>query len=85
MASSCTFPNLKVLKAVNEIRNRMRDEDPREFFIRRLSEGVGRIAATFYPKPVIVHMSDFKTNEYARLLGGAEFEPKEENPMIGFR
>jgi len=46
---------------------------------------VGRIAAAFYPKPVIVRTSDFKTNEYARLIGGAEFEPKEENPMLGFR
>jgi len=79
------FPNLKDLKAINEIRTRIGDEDPREFFIRRLSEGVARIAAAFYPKPVIVRTSDFKTNEYARLLGGAEFEPKEENPMIGFR
>jgi len=79
------FPNLKDLKAINEIRNRIGGEDPREFFIRRLSEGVARIAAAFYPKPVIVRTSDFKTNEYARLLGGAEFEPKEENPMIGFR
>ncbi len=77
------FPNLKDLKAINEIRNRIAEEDPREFFIRRLSEGVARIAAAFYPKPVIVRTSDFKTNEYARLLGGAEFEPKEENPMIG--
>jgi len=79
------FPNLKDLKAVNEIANRIRKEDPKEFFVRRLSEGVARIAAAFYPKPVIVRMSDFKTNEYASLLGGAEFEPKEENPMIGFR
>jgi pyruvate, water dikinase len=79
------FPNLKDLKAVNEIRNRIAGEDPHDFFIRRLSEGVARIAAAFYPKPVIVRTSDFKTNEYARLLGGAEFEPKEENPMIGFR
>ena len=79
------FPNLTDLKAVNEIRSRIGDEDPREFFIRRLSEGVARIAAAFYPRPVIVRMSDFKTNEYAGLLGGAEFEPKEENPMIGFR
>jgi pyruvate, water dikinase len=79
------FPNLKDLKAVNEIRNRIHDEEPKEFFVRRLSEGVARIAAAFYPKPVIVRMSDFKTNEYASLLGGAEFEPKEENPMIGFR
>jgi pyruvate,water dikinase len=79
------FPDLKDLKAVNEIRSRIGEEDPREYFIRRLSEGVARIAAAFYPKPVIVRTSDFKTNEYARLLGGAEFEPKEENPMIGFR
>jgi pyruvate, water dikinase len=79
------FSNLKDAKAVNEIRNRIAGEDPKEFFIRRLSEGVARIAAAFHPKPVIVRMSDFKTNEYARLLGGAEFEPKEENPMIGFR
>jgi pyruvate,water dikinase len=79
------FPNLKDLKAANEIRKKIAGEDPREFFVRRLSEGVARIAAAFYPKPVIVRMSDFKTNEYARLLGGEEFEPKEENPMIGFR
>ena len=79
------FPNLKDSMAVNEIRNRIAGEDPQEFFIRRLSEGVAMIAAAFYPKPVIVRTSDFKTNEYARLLGGAEFEPKEENPMIGFR
>jgi len=79
------LPNLKGPNAVSEIRARIGGEDPREFFIRRLSEGVARIAAAFYPKPVIVRTSDFKTNEYARLLGGAEFEPKEENPMIGFR
>lgn len=79
------FPNLKDLKQLNDIRNRIAEEDPREFFIRRLSEGIAQIAAAFYPKPVIVRTSDFKTNEYARLLGGAEFEPKEENPMIGFR
>jgi len=78
------FPNLKDSMAVNEIRSRIAGEDPQEFFIRRLSEGVAMIAAAFYPKPVIVRTSDFKTNEYARLLGGAEFEPKEENPMIGF-
>lgn len=79
------FPQLKDLKAIREIRARIGHEDPREYFIRRLSEGVARIAAAFYPKPVIVRTSDFKTNEYAGLLGGAEFEPKEENPMIGFR
>jgi pyruvate, water dikinase len=58
---------------------------PSDFFIERLSEGVGIIAAAFYPRPVIVRLSDFKTNEYAKLLGGADFEPKEENPMLGFR
>ncbi len=56
-----------------------------EYFVDRLSRGLSRIAAPFYPKPVIVRLSDFKTNEYAGLIGGAEFEPKEENPMIGFR
>jgi pyruvate, water dikinase len=58
---------------------------PRDYFIQRLSEGVGTIAAAFYPKPVIVRLSDFKTNEYAELLGGAQFEPVESNPMLGFR
>lgn len=58
---------------------------PAEFFVQRLSEGVGTIAAAFYPKPVIVRMSDFKSNEYASLIGGRGFEPAEENPMIGFR
>ena len=58
---------------------------PADFFVRQLAEGVGTIAAAFYPKPVIVRMSDFKTNEYASLLGGRWFEPHEENPMIGFR
>lgn len=58
---------------------------PADFFVERLSEGIGTIAAAFYPKPVIVRLSDFKTNEYARLLGGAAFEPAEENPMLGFR
>ena len=58
---------------------------PREFFIDQLTQGAGVIAAAFYPRPVIVRLSDFKTNEYARLLGGAGFEPREENPMLGFR
>ncbi|OOG51852.1 phosphoenolpyruvate synthase [Polaromonas sp. C04] len=58
---------------------------PQDYFVRQLSEGVGTIAAAFYPKPVIVRMSDFKTNEYASLLGGSWFEPAESNPMIGFR
>ncbi|HYO03531.1 MAG TPA: phosphoenolpyruvate synthase [Mycobacterium sp.] len=55
------------------------------FFVERLSEGVGTIAAAFWPKPVVVRMSDFKTNEYASLVGGTAFEPEESNPMIGFR
>ncbi|HEY7051946.1 MAG TPA: phosphoenolpyruvate synthase [Mycobacterium sp.] len=55
------------------------------FFVQRLSEGIGTIAAAFWPKPVVVRMSDFKTNEYASLLGGADFEPLENNPMLGFR
>ncbi len=59
--------------------------DPKSFYIQRLAEGVGMIAAAFYPKQVIVRMSDFKSNEYASLIGGEQFEPTEENPMIGFR
>jgi pyruvate, water dikinase len=55
------------------------------FFVERLSEGIGTIAAAFWPKPVVVRMSDFKTNEYASLIGGRGFEPTESNPMIGFR
>ncbi len=55
------------------------------FFVERLSEGIGTIAAAFWPKPVVVRMSDFKTNEYASLLGGSDFEPLESNPMLGFR
>jgi pyruvate,water dikinase len=55
------------------------------YFVERLAEGVGTIAAAFYPKPVIVRMSDFKTNEYASLIGGRGFEPVEANPMLGFR
>jgi pyruvate,water dikinase len=58
---------------------------PADYFVRELSEGVGTIAAAFWPKPVIVRMSDFKTNEYASLLGGTFFEPVEANPMLGFR
>ncbi|MBI4924069.1 MAG: phosphoenolpyruvate synthase [Devosia nanyangense] len=59
--------------------------DKSEYFVDQLARGLARIAAASYPNPVIVRMSDFKTNEYAGLIGGAEFEPKEENPMIGFR
>jgi pyruvate, water dikinase len=60
-------------------------EDKTAYFVDRLARGLARIAAGSHPKPVIVRMSDFKTNEYANLIGGAEFEPKEENPMLGFR
>lgn len=60
-------------------------EDKTLFYIEKLSNGIGMIAAAFYPKPVIVRLSDFKTNEYASLIGGELYEPKEENPMIGWR
>ena len=60
-------------------------ETPAAFFVERLSEGVGTIAAAFYPRPVVVRLSDFKSNEYRALLGGRSFEPEEENPMLGFR
>ncbi len=60
-------------------------KDKKEYFISKLAEGVGKIGAAFYPNPVIVRFSDFKTNEYAQLLGGDLFEPKESNPMIGWR
>ena len=58
---------------------------PRDFFVQRVAEGVATLAAAFAPKPVIVRMSDFKSNEYANLLGGELYEPHEENPMIGYR
>ncbi len=60
-------------------------DDPVEFFIGKLAEGIGTIAAAFAPHPVIVRLSDFKSNEYANLIGGREYEPHEENPMLGFR
>lgn len=60
-------------------------KDKKMYFVDKLAEGVGTIAAAFYPKPVIVRMSDFKSNEYASLIGGKYFEPQESNPMIGFR
>jgi pyruvate,water dikinase len=59
--------------------------DPREYFIKRVAEGVSSLAAAFYPRPVILRMSDFKSNEYANLMAGSLYEPDEENPMIGFR
>lgn len=59
--------------------------DRESYFVEQLARGIGTIAAAFYPKPVVVRLSDFKTNEYASLIGGRAFEPEEENPMIGFR
>ena len=58
---------------------------PRAFYVDRIAEGVGTIAAAFWPKPVIVRLSDFKSNEYRKLIGGSRYEPEEENPMLGFR
>lgn len=60
-------------------------DDPVDFYVERLVEGIATLAAAFSPKPVIVRMSDFKSNEYANLIGGDRYEPEEENPMIGFR
>ncbi|NOR72479.1 MAG: phosphoenolpyruvate synthase, partial [Mariprofundaceae bacterium] len=60
-------------------------DSPVDFYVQKLAEGVAMIAAAFYPNKVIFRMSDFKSNEYANLLGGRQFEPVEENPMIGFR
>ncbi len=59
--------------------------DPASFYVKKLAEGIGMIAAAFYPRQVIVRLSDFKSNEYASLIGGEQFEPDEENPMLGFR
>ncbi|GAM74380.1 phosphoenolpyruvate synthase [Vibrio ishigakensis] len=69
-----------------EIRERIKGySDPVDFYVSKLTEGVATIAAAFWPKRVIVRMSDFKSNEYSNLVGGKEFEPHEENPMLGFR
>ncbi|MBT8441446.1 MAG: phosphoenolpyruvate synthase [Gammaproteobacteria bacterium] len=73
-----------------DIKSMIRDQmagydDPQEFFIAKLAEGIACIAAAFAPAPVIVRMSDFKSNEYANLIGGRQYEPHEENPMLGFR
>ncbi len=73
----------KVLKEIEELTRGFASKD--SYFVEKLAEGVSTIAAAFYPKPVVVRMSDFKTNEYANLLGGNYFEMEESNPMIGFR
>ena len=80
------FDELKdeeVKKKIEELTHHYPDK--KQYFVEKLAQGVGTIAAAFYPKDVIVRMSDFKTNEYANLIGGTSFEPKEENPMLGFR
>ena len=80
------YDDLKDKQAKKEIRELTRHfEDKTEYFTEKLSQAVATIAAAFHPHDVIVRMSDFKSNEYAGLLGGAEFEPNEENPMLGFR
>ncbi|MBL8470616.1 MAG: phosphoenolpyruvate synthase [Rhodocyclaceae bacterium] len=84
----------KAILEVDQIPARLRDEikrrsrgyaSPESFFVEKLAEGIATIAAAFHPKPVIVRMSDFKSNEYRKLLGGEIYEPEEENPMLGFR
>jgi pyruvate, water dikinase len=78
--------NLIPEKDRQEIERRaLNDASPVDFFVRKLAEGVGSIAAAFYPRPVTVRLGDFKTNEYCQLIGGKMFEPNEENPMIGLR
>ncbi len=80
------YQNLKDKKARRRIAElTMGYEDKMQYFVDTLARGMARIAAAQHPNPVIVRMSDFKTNEYAQLIGGAEFEPKEENPMLGWR
>lgn len=81
------FDELEDFQAKAEIAEltKLYKEDRTQFFVDKLAHGIGMIAAAFYPKPVVVRMSDFKSNEYANLLGGRQFEPKEENPMIGWR
>ena len=73
----------RIIKKIENIT--IEHKDKKEYFIKELAEGIGQIACAFFPKPVIVRFSDFKTNEYAQLIGGSIFEGKEENPMIGFR
>ncbi|MFA4831536.1 MAG: phosphoenolpyruvate synthase [Patescibacteria group bacterium] len=80
------YDKLKDQKAKKKIREMTRGyEDKKEFCVDKLAQGVARIATAFYPKEVVVRMSDFKTNEYSAMIGGKDFEPREENPMIGWR
>lgn len=78
-----TLEDQAVKKEIGEL-TKLYSHKP-DFFVDKLAHGIGTIAAAFYPNPVVVRMSDFKSNEYANLLGGKQFEPKEENPMIGWR
>jgi pyruvate,water dikinase len=80
------FDEIKNEKVKHEIeRLTINHPDKKEYFVDKLSQAIAFVAAAFYPKDVIVRMSDFKTNEYANLIGGKQFEPDEENPMLGFR
>jgi pyruvate,water dikinase len=79
------FANLKDAAARRAINQLTQGEDKKEYFINRLALGIARLAALCHPRPIIVRTSDFKTNEYAALVGGRQFEPAEENPMIGWR
>ncbi|MBI5467027.1 MAG: phosphoenolpyruvate synthase [Candidatus Kerfeldbacteria bacterium] len=80
------YPKLKDAKAKREIEKRTAAyKDKKQFYIDTMASGVAMIAAAFYPKDVILRLADFKSNEYATLLGGREFEPKEDNPMMGWR
>ncbi len=80
------FSSLRDKKAKEKIEDlTLGYKNKKEYFVDKLAQGVGQIAAAFYPKPVIVRFSDFKSNEYAQLLGGSLFEPQESNPMIGWR
>jgi pyruvate,water dikinase len=79
------YPNIDIdlKKAVESVARG--HASPRAFYVDKLAEGIATIAAAFWPKPVIVRLSDFKSNEYRRLIGGSRYEPEEENPMLGFR
>ncbi|HEY4515207.1 MAG TPA: phosphoenolpyruvate synthase [Candidatus Paceibacterota bacterium] len=80
------YPKLKDKKLVREIESRTKGyKDKKEFYVEKVADGVAHIAAAFHPHDVIIRFSDFKTNEYRTLLGGEDYEPKEENPMLGWR
>jgi pyruvate,water dikinase len=79
------YPDLPAVIKADVERAARGYDDPRSFFVEKMTEGVATIAAAFWPKPVIVRLSDFKSNEYKKLVGGALYEPDEENPMLGFR